>query len=125
MKLSQSFIRTLTRKIASKLSQDSHIRANKIQKTIQNSKNLKELNLLLEKQKELIDKLEQSFNTSEIDIYLELDSKLNMFIVRAQPKRLIKRYQIEDEILLLTEIEPTNLTSEEIIDSVVNKLKPQ
>ena len=48
-----------------------------------------------------------------------------MFIIRAQPKRLIKRYQIEDEILLLTEIEPTNLTSQEIIDSVVNKLKPQ
>ena len=34
-----------------------------------------------------------------------------------------KSFHIEDQILLLTELEPEELTSKEIIDSVVEKLR--
>ena len=53
------------------------------------------------------------------------DRQINKFVGTIHDKQRIKTFHIEDEILLLTELEPTNLTSQEIIDSVVNKLKPQ
>ena len=125
MKISTPMIRTLARKISSKLSADTDKQSKKLFKKVQTSDDLKELNNLMYKQNELIETIKQTYETPELSIKVVFDRQINKFVGTIHDKQRIKTFHIEDEILLLTELEPTNLTSQEIIDSVVNKLKPQ
>ena len=125
MKISTPMIRTLARKISSKLSADTDKQIKKLYKKVQTSDNLKELNNLLYKQNELIETIKQTYETPELSIKIVFERQINKFVATIHDNQRIKTFHIEDEILLLTELEPTNLTSQEIIDSVVNKLKPQ
>ena len=125
MKISTPMIRTLARKISSKLSADTDKQIKKLYKKVQTSDDLKELNNLLYKQNELIETIKQTYETPELSIKVVFERQINKFVATIHDNKRIKTFHIEDEILLLTELEPTNLTSQEIIDSVVNKLKPQ
>ena len=61
MKISTPMIRTLARKISSKLSADTDKQSKKLFKKVQTSDDLKELNNLMYKQNELIETIKQTY----------------------------------------------------------------
>ena len=123
MKLAAAMVRTLTRTISLKLSKETDKQIEQIRKKIQTSKEFKELHNLMYKQRELIEKLKETHAFPGIGIKIEFEAYFDKFLVTVKDTEKTKSFHIEDQILLLTELEPEELTSKEIIDSVVEKLR--
>lgn len=125
MKLAAGMIRTLVRAISSELTKETDKQIEQIRKKIKTSKDFKELHDLMYKQRQLIEKIKETHAFPGISIKLEFVPQIDGFLITVKDEGRIKRFHIEDEILLLTELEPSELTSKEIIDTVVKKLKSE